>query len=65
MNQALWRGIRAGVIGAVIGLIATYVVNLFIPTTNFRWSLIAVCAATFCAALGGYMAGQRQMRLRS
>lgn len=65
MNHALWGGVRAGIIGSVIGLIAVYMVNLFIPTTDFRWSLIAVGAATFCAAVGGYMAGLRQIRQRS
>ena len=38
-----------GIIGSAIGLLATYAVSLFIPTSNLSWALIATTIALFCA----------------
>ena len=52
--------IKSGAIGLVIGLVATYLVSLIFPTTNLRWSLVAVGFASFFGALGGYSAGAKR-----
>jgi len=61
MNQISWgRAAVSGVIGVIFGLVITYIVNLINPTTNLRWSLIAVGFASFFAAFRGYIVGARQ-----
>lgn len=58
MNNVSWiRAAISGVIGLLIGLVLTYVVSLLIPTTNLRWSLMAVGFASFFAAVSGFVAG--------
>jgi hypothetical protein len=39
--------VKAGIIGLCFGVGFTYIVSLFIPTTNLQWSLIAVSFASF------------------
>ena len=61
MNQVSWgSAVLSGVIGVVIGLVATYVMSLIRPTTNLQWSLIAVGIASFCSAFAGYIRGVRE-----
>lgn len=49
------RAVIAGLVAVVFGLIATLIVDLFVPTTNLEWSLIAVGFASFVAGLAGYL----------
>jgi hypothetical protein len=60
MNQISWgSAVVSGVIGVIIGLVITCVVNQINPTTNLQWSLTAVGFSSFFAAFGGYAAGAR------
>lgn len=43
----------SGIIGLVIGVTISYLVSLFIPTSNIFWSLIAVSYTGFFAGMFG------------
>jgi len=50
----------AGVIGLVIGVVFTFLVNLIKPTPDLTWSLIAVAFAAFFAGFAGYIVGIKE-----
>ena len=50
----------AGVIGIVIGVIFTAVVNLASPADNLLRTLIVVCLAALVSAFAGYVIGARR-----
>jgi uncharacterized protein YacL len=58
----LFRAILAGVIGLVIGVIFTAVVNLIVPTTNLAWTLFPICLAAILSGFAGYLVGARQKK---
>ena len=61
MKTISWfRAILSAVIGLVIGVIFTALVNLLKPWTDPMWALIAVCIASFFSGLAGYIIGARQ-----
>ncbi len=61
MSDVSWsRAIVSGIIGLLVGLAATYIINLIIPTTNLGWRLIAVGFATFFSGVFGYLGGAKQ-----
>jgi hypothetical protein len=43
------------VIGAVIGLAVTGIVNLVVPTVTIGWTLAAVLVASVLSAFGGFL----------
>ena len=49
----------SGVIGVVIGIISTYLINLGTPIEQIKGLFIAIGTASFCAAFGGNIAGQK------
>ena len=49
----------SGIIGVIIGIICTYLVNWGAPIEQIKGLFIAVGTASFCAAFGGNIAGQR------
>ena len=53
-SVSLFRVILSCVIGLVIGVIFTALVNLAIPATNLFWTLIPLCLA---AVLSGILLG--------
>ena len=55
-----FRAILAGVIGIVIGVIFTAVVNLASPADNLLRTLIVVCLAALVLAFAGYVIGARR-----
>ncbi len=55
-----FRAILAGVIGIVIGVIFTAVVNLASPADNLLRTLIVVCLAALVSAFAGYVIGARR-----
>ncbi len=57
---SMFRGILAAVIGIVIGVIFTAVVNLASPADNLLRTLIVVCLAALVSAFSGYLLGARQ-----
>jgi uncharacterized membrane protein len=57
-----FRAILSGVIGIVIGVILTAVVNLVSPADNLVRTLVVVCLAAVIAAFSGYILGARQKK---
>jgi hypothetical protein len=55
-----FRAILSGVIGIVIGVIFTAVVNLASPADNLLRTLIVVCFAALVSAFAGYLVGARR-----
>ena len=49
----------SGIIGVIIGIISTYLINWGTPIEQINELFIAVGTASFCAAFGGNIAGQR------
>ena len=65
MKSFSWfRAILSAIIGLVIGVIFTALVNLLKPSTDLLWALIAVCFASFFSALAGYIVGSRQKSMK-
>lgn len=60
MNTLRSRAIVSGILAVVIGLIATVIADLFFPTTNLLWALIAVGFASFFAGSMGYYSGYKR-----
>ena len=50
----------AGLIGAGIGLLITWIVSLINSTPDLQWSLNVVGIAAFSAAFSGFIAGTKQ-----
>ena len=59
---SLFRAILSGVIGIIIGVIFTAVLNLVSPGENLVRTLVVVCLAALCSAFLGYVLGARQKR---
>ena len=57
-----FRAVLSGVIGIVIGVIFTAVLNLVSPADNLVRTLIVVCLAAFVSAFSGYVLGARQKK---
>ena len=57
-----FRAILSGVIGIVIGVIFTAVLNLVSPADNLVRTLILVCLAALVSAFSGYLLGARQKK---
>ena len=56
------RAILTGLIGLVIGVIFSAVLNLISPAENLVRTVVLVCLAAFCAAFTGYVLGARQKK---
>jgi uncharacterized protein YacL len=54
------RAVLSGVIGVVIGVIFTALVNLVLPSANLAGTLIPICLAAILSALAGYLLGANQ-----
>jgi uncharacterized protein YacL len=61
-SYSLFRVILSGVIGLVIGVIFTALVNLAMPATNLAWTLIPTCLAAILSGFAGYLLGARQKK---
>jgi len=59
---SLFRAILSSVIGLVIGVIITALVNLAMPATNLAWTLIPICLAAIFAGFAGYIVGSKQKK---
>ena len=59
---SMFRAILSGVIGIVIGVIFTAVVNLVSPADNLLRTLIVVCLAALVSAFSGYVLGAREKK---
>ena len=59
-NISIKNAFISGIIGLCIGLIITYIINLFYPSGNLIWNLFAVGTASFFASFGGNMSGQQE-----
>ena len=51
------RLIVAAVLGIVIGLVITALINMFRPFTDIAWVIAAVAAASILSAAAGYLVG--------
>ena len=49
----------SGVVGVVIGIISTYIINWGTPIEQIKGLFIAIGSASFWAAFGGNVAGQK------
>jgi hypothetical protein len=58
-NGEVWiRSIIGGIIALIIGLAATYFVDMVLVTSDdLQWALIAVGFASFFAGFAGFMSG--------
>lgn len=61
-SVSLFRAILSCVIGLVIGVIFTALVNLAMPATNLAWTLILICLAAVFSAFAGYIVGAKQRK---
>jgi uncharacterized protein YacL len=61
-NVSLFRVILSCIIGLVIGVIFTALVNLAIPATNLFWTLIPLCLAAVFSGFAGYILGVKQKK---
>jgi tetrahydromethanopterin S-methyltransferase subunit C len=61
-SVSLFRAILSCVIGLVIGVILTALVNLAIPATNLTWALIPTCTAAVLSGFAGYIVGAKQQK---
>jgi len=59
---SLFRVILSCIIGLVIGVIITALVNLAIPATNLAWTLIPTCLAAVFSGFAGYILGAKQQK---
>jgi len=59
---SIFRAILSGVIGIVIGVVFTAVLNLVSPADNLIRMLIVVCLAALFSAFSGYLLGARQKK---
>jgi hypothetical protein len=59
---SMFRAILSGVIGIVIGVIFTAVVNLVSPADNLLRTLVLVCLAALVSAFAGYILGAREKK---
>ena len=59
-NISIKNAFTSGIIGLCIGLIITYIINLFCPSGNLIGTLFAVGTASFFASFGGNIAGQKE-----
>lgn len=55
MESIFARAVISGLVAVVVGVIATFIVEIFIPTANLDWALIAVGFASFFSGLAGYL----------
>jgi Na+/citrate or Na+/malate symporter len=58
------RGVLSVIVGLLIGVVMTALVNLFIPTlSGLVWTvLLAVCASSVISSLVGYLLGARRKK---
>ncbi len=61
-SSLIVRAIFVGLIGLVIGVVFTAVLNLLSPAENLVRTVVLVCFAAFCAAFTGYVLGARQKK---
>jgi chromate transport protein ChrA len=59
---SMLRAVLSGVVGIVIGVIFTAVLNLVSPADNLVRTLIVVCFAALVSAFLGYVLGARQKK---
>jgi len=59
-SVSLFRAVLSCVIGLVIGVILTALVNLAIPATSLTWALIPTCLAAIFSGFAGYIIGAKQ-----
>ena len=59
-NISIKNAFISGIIGLCIGLLITYIINLFYPSGDLRGVLFAVGTASFFASFGGNIAGQQE-----
>ena len=62
-NVSLIRAIVSCVIGLVIGVILTALVNLAVPATNLAWTLIPMCLASVFSGFAGYIIGAKAAKV--
>ncbi|MGA2975044.1 MAG: hypothetical protein ABSF77_07025 [Spirochaetia bacterium] len=58
----MFRAIIAGVLGLLIGVVFTAVLNLVSPAENVVRLVIVVCLAALVSAFSGYLLGARQKK---
>jgi hypothetical protein len=61
-SVSLFRAIISCIIGLVIGVIFTALVNLAVPATNLAWTLVPTCLAAVLSGFAGYLVGAKQQR---
>ncbi len=61
-SVSLFRAILSGVIGLVLGVVLTALVNLALPGTSIPWTLVPICLASVLSGLAGYLVGARQKK---
>jgi uncharacterized protein YacL len=61
-DVSLFRAILSCVIGLVIGVIVTALVNLVFPSTNLVGTLVPICLAALLSGFAGYLVGARQKK---
>lgn len=61
-NFSMFRAIIAGVLGLLIGVVFTAVLNLVSPAENVVRLVIVVCLAALVSAFSGYLLGARQKK---
>jgi dolichol kinase len=49
--------IVSAIVGLIIGVVITALVNLFNPIANIAWTIIAVSVASLLSAVAGYLIG--------
>ncbi len=59
---SIFRAILSGVIGIVIGVVFTAMLNLVRPADNLIPLLIVVCLAALLSALSGCLIGARRKK---
>jgi hypothetical protein len=56
--------IISGLIGMAIGALVTFIIDIFYPSGNIIWVLIAVGASSFFAGFFGYLGGFKKRHKR-
>ncbi len=60
MQTLFTRSVIAGIVAIVFGVVATFLVDIVVPTTNLTWAMIAVGFASFFGGFAGYYFGFRE-----
>ena len=63
MRNKSWKAATvAGIISLSIGVLATYLISIMIPTTELTWSITAVGFASFFGGFSSHISGQYHQR---